>query len=113
MKSAHRRALVFAVAVAAACLIFAGAGLAGTSSISGSVPNGGCDAAKPVSVSGPSRIEVQVSSTSAENVIVAQILSPSGQIVASGSYDTPSGGAYSVRVCHLGDSKDPPQVQYT
>src|ERR1700704_461284 len=102
MKNAHRRSLIFAVATAAACLIFAGAGLAGTSSISGTVANGGCDAAKPVPVSGPSRIEVQVASKSGGTNLVAAIVAPSGQIVASDSYDTPSGGAYSVRVCHLG-----------
>ncbi len=108
-----RRASVAAIAVAAGLLVYAAAGLAGTSSISGSVPNGGCDGARPVSVDGPSRIEVEVSSTSADNTVVGEIVAPNGNVVATGSYDTPSGGDYSIRVCSLGSSLDPPQLQYS
>jgi hypothetical protein len=108
-----RRASVAAIAVAAGCSIYAAAGLAGTSSISGSVPNGGCDGARPVSVGGPSRIEVSVSSTSADNTVIGEIVAPNGNVVATGSYDTPAGGDYSIRVCSLGSSLDPPQLQYS
>jgi hypothetical protein len=94
-------------------LIYAAAGLAGTGSISGSVPNGGCDGARPVSVGGPSRIEVSVSSTSADNTVIGEIVAPNGNVVATGSYDTPAGGDYSIRVCSLGSSLDPPQLQYS
>jgi hypothetical protein len=108
-----RRASVAAIAVASGCLVYAAAGLAGTSSVSGSVPNGGCDGARPVSVGGPSRIEVEVSSTSADNTVVGEIVAPNGNVVATGSYDTPGGGDYSIRVCSLGSSLDPPQLQYS
>jgi hypothetical protein len=94
-------------------LAFAGAGLAGTSSISGTVANGGCDAARTVTVAGPSRIDVELSSTSADNSVLAEILAPDGKVVASGSYDTPGGGDYAVQVCSLGSSLDPQQLQYT
>jgi hypothetical protein len=110
---AVRRASVAAIAVAAGCSIYAAAGLAGTSSISGNVPNGGCDGARPVSVGGPSRIEVSVSSTSADNTVIGEIVAPNGNVVATGSYDTPAGGDYSIRVCSLGSSLDPPQLQYS
>src|SRR5436190_8576298 len=113
MLSAHRSALLAAAVTAAACLAFAGASLAGTSAISGTVPNGGCDAARPVPVGGPSRIEVAVSSTSADNSVLGEIVAPGGAVVAAGSYDTPGGGAYAVRVCSLGSSLDPPQLEYT
>lgn len=111
--SAHVRALLAAGATAAACLAFAGAGLAGTSSISGTVANGGCDAARPVPVAGPSRIEVQLSSMSTDNTVLAEILAPGGAVVADGAYDTPGGGNYAVRVCSLYTSHDPPQMEYT
>jgi hypothetical protein len=94
-------------------LAFAAAALADTSSISGTVPNGGCDAARSVSVSGRSRIEVSVSSTSADtSSVLGEIVASDGTVVATGSYDTPSGGTYSVQVCSLGSSLDPPQIQY-
>jgi hypothetical protein len=93
-------------------LAFAGAGLADTSSISGTVANGGCDAARPTPVAGPSRIDVELSSTSADNSVIAEILGPGGNTVASGSYDTPGGGDYAVRVCSLGSSLDPPRLEY-
>jgi hypothetical protein len=113
MLSAHRGALLAAAATAAACLAFAGAGLAGTSSISGTVANGGCDAARPVTVAGPSRIEAQISSMSTDNTVIAEILAPGGTVVANGAYDTPGGGDYAVRVCSLYTSHDPPQMEYT
>ncbi len=111
--SARGRALVAAAAAAGGCLAFAAAGLAGTSSISGTVANGGCDAARSVSVAGPSRIEVELSSTSTDNSVIAEIVAPNGTVVAAGRYDTPGGGNYAVRVCSLGASQDPPQMQYT
>jgi len=111
--STHGRALAAAVATAAVCLAFAGAGLAGTSSISGTVANGGCDAARPASVAGPSRIDVELSSTSSDGSVVAEIVAPNGKVVATGSYDTPGGGGYSVQVCSLGSSLDPAQMTYS
>jgi hypothetical protein len=108
-----RRAPLTVLAVAAAFLIYASAGLAGTSPLVGTVPNGGCDLARHVSVSGPSRIEVTVASTSADGSVVAQIVAPNGKVVATGSYDTPSAGDYSVQICSLGSSLDSPQIQYS
>ncbi len=112
--SARRSALWLTAAIGAACFIFAGSGLAGTSSISGSVPNGGCDADRSVPVSGPSRIEVSLSSTSADaNSVIAKIVAPDGTVVATGKYDTPGGGNYAVRVCSLGSSQDSATIQYS
>jgi hypothetical protein len=112
--SARRRALVLPLVGAVVALAFAAAALADTSSISGTVPNGGCDAARSVNVSGPSRIEVSVSSTSADtSSVLGEIVGSDGRVVAAGSYDTPGGGTYSVQVCSLGSSLDPPQIQYT
>jgi len=112
--SARLRALTLPVAATAAYLAFAGAAQAGTTSISGSVPNGGCSAARPVPVSGASRVEIAVSANSADTAsIVGEILAPDGRTVATGSYDTPAGGAYSVRVCSLYSSFDPAQLQYS
>ncbi len=110
--SAHGRALLAAIAIAATCSIIAGGALAGTSAISGSVPNGGCDAARPAPVNGPSRIEIEVSSTSADNSVFGEILAQDGAVLATDRYDTPGGGNYSVRVCSHGSSLDPPQIQY-
>jgi hypothetical protein len=110
--SARMRAFALPVAATAAYLTFAVSALAGTTSISGSVPNGGCDAARPVPVSGPSRIEVAVSSTSSSNDVLGEIIAPDGNVVASGSYDTPGGGNYAVQVCSLGAGMNPPQIQY-
>jgi hypothetical protein len=56
---------------------------------------------------------VIVSATSAGNAVLGEIVAPDGSVVASGSYDTPSGGDYSVRVCEEYTSMDPAQVQYT
>ena len=107
-----RVALGLAAAIGAACFIFAAAGLAGTSSISGTVPNGGCDANRAVTVSGPSRIEVQVSSTSSDASVFGAIVAPDGRVVATGAYDTPGSGTYSIRVCSTGSSLDPPTIEY-
>jgi hypothetical protein len=109
---ARRRALVLPLAGAIAGLVFAAAALADTSSISGTVPNGGCDPARPVTVSGPSRIEVSIASTSADNSVLGEIVAPDGK-VTTGSYDTPGGGTYSIRVCSLGSSLDPPELRYS
>jgi hypothetical protein len=102
------------VAALAAFLGLTGAALAGTTSISGSVPNGGCGVDHAVPVSGPSRIEVTVSSTSADNSsIFGVIVAPNGAVVANGSYDTPGGGGYAVRVCSQFAGIDSPSMQYT
>jgi hypothetical protein len=108
----RRRVLVLPLVGFVAGLAFAAAALADTSSISGTVPNGGCDADHAVTVSGPSRIEVSVSSTSADNSVLGEIVAPDGRVVAAGSYDTPAGGSYSIRVCSFGSSMDPPQIRY-
>ena len=112
MSARRRSALGLAAAIGAACSIYAATAVAGTNSISGSVPNGGCDADRSVPVSGPSRIEVQVSSTSSDGSVVGQIVAPNGSVVATGRYDTPGGGNYAVRVCSLGSSIDPATIQY-
>jgi hypothetical protein len=66
-----------------------------------------------VAVSGPSRIDVSLSSTSASNNVRAEIVAPNGQTVATGSYDTPGGGAYSVSVCSTYEAMNAPTVQYS
>jgi hypothetical protein len=105
------------VAATTVCLAFAGSASAGTASYSGVVGNGSCDAARAVSVSGPSRIDVELSST-AQNpaTVFAEVVAPSGKVVAGGSataYDTPGGGSYSVRVCSEFQLQSPPQFQYS
>ena len=112
--SARLSALVVPVAVAAAYLTFAGAALAGQTSIFGAVPNGGCTVDRQVPVSGPSRIEVVAASTSSESTsLLGEIVAPNGVVVATGLYDTPSGGNYAVRVCSQFSGIDPPSIEYT
>jgi hypothetical protein len=112
--STRRCAFALPAAAAIAALTFAATAAADTNSISGSVPNGGCDAARPVNVSGASRIEASVSSTTADtSSVLAEIVASDGRTVATGSYDTPSGGSYAVRICSLGSSLDPPEIRYT
>jgi hypothetical protein len=101
-----------------ACMAFAGSAAAATSSFSGTVDNGGCVTAKAVPVSGASRIEVSLASTAQNNTnVLAEIVAPDGRVVAGGGsgarYDTPGGGTYSVRVCALYESQNPPQLQYS
>jgi hypothetical protein len=97
-------------------LTLAGVAQAAPATFAGQVANGGCDAARTVSVSGPSRIDVEVASTSAADTGYGQILAPDGTVLASGStagYDTPSAGPYSVRACTWYSHLDPPSLQYT
>ena len=101
-------------AAAVAAMALAGAASADPTSFSGSVANGGCDSAHTVTVNGPSRIDAQVSSTTASpSSESVQILRPDGSVAATDSYDTPGGGNYAIRVCKTFESMDPPTVQYT
>jgi hypothetical protein len=102
-------------AIAAAFFMVGGtASAATTQKISGSFPNGGCSATQRVTVQGPSRIESSLSTTSASELYMTQIVDSSGRIVSdTGAYDTPHGGSYGVRVCSLGDPLDPAMMQYT
>jgi hypothetical protein len=110
----HRRSLLGASAAAVACLAFAGVAQADPTSFSGSVPNGGCDGTHAVTVNGPSRIDVQVASTTASPTSVyTEIISPNGSVQRTGSYDTPSGGTYLVRVCKWNVNFDPPTIRFT
>ena len=111
----HRRnRVLWGSAAAVASLAFAGTAGADPSSFSGSVANGGCDSARSVTVSGPSRIDAQVSSTTASPTSQSvQILRPDGSVAANDSYDTPGGGTYGVRVCKAYEALDPPTIQYT
>jgi len=111
----HRRTRVlWGSAAAVASLTFAGTASADPSSFSGSVANGGCDSARAVAVSGPSRIDAQVSSTTASPTSESvQILRPDGSVAANDSYDTPGAGTYAVRVCKTYESLDPPTLHYT
>jgi hypothetical protein len=115
----HRRLrAVGTTAAALACLTFAAsASAADPTSFSGSVRNGGCDAnQRVVAVSGPSRIEAEVASTSAANTAYADILGPNGAVLASGSfasYDTTTGGEYSIRICTWYSHIDPPTLRYS
>lgn len=109
-----RRISALGAAAAAACLA-AGVAQAATS-YSGSVPNGGCDNSRVVSVSGPSRIDGEVASTSSVNSAYIEILGPNNTVEAAGStasYDTTGGGDFSLRVCTWGSNVDPPTLQYT
>lgn len=111
----HRRIRALAAsAVAVACLTFAAAAQASPSSFTGTVPNGGCDTARPVTVSGPSRIELEVSSSAASpSSVYGEILAPGGGTAATSRYDTPSGGTYGIRVCSRYASMNSPTLQYT
>jgi hypothetical protein len=113
----HRRmsACAGAAAAALACMAFAGGASAAPTTYSGTVANGGCAGTRTVTVSGPSRIDAEVSSTSAADTAYAEILAPDGSVAASGayaSYDTKSGGAYSIRVCTWYSHIDPRTLQF-
>jgi len=107
-----RRGLTVLLPVAVALFAWTGAAAADPTTISGTVPNGGCDATRTVTVSGPSRIEVQVSSTSASTHVYGEIVAPDGTVVAKDAYDTPSGGNYGIRVCSFYAAFDAPNMQY-
>lgn len=112
----HRRIGVLCASASAAVISLALAGAAGAapSSFSGSLPNGGCDSVHGVTVSAPSRIDAEVSSTSASPTSVyVEIVRPDGSVAASGSYDTPGAGTYGVRVCKWYADMDPATVGYT
>ena len=110
----RRTRVLWGSAAAVASLALAGTANADPSSFSGSVANGGCDSARSVAVSGPSRIDAQVSSTTASPTSESvQILRPDGSVAATDNYDTPGGGTYAVRVCKAYESLDPPTIQYT
>src|SRR4051794_22708296 len=115
--SARLHLLPLPVAAAFACLAFAGSASAASDSFSGTVANGGCSAARAVSVGGASRIDVTVSSTAQNNTnVLAEIVAADGHVVAGGSYasyDAPSAGSYQLRVCSNPDEASPPQIQYS
>jgi hypothetical protein len=97
-----------------AFFVVGGNASAAPTQITGSFPNGGCSSLHRVTVSGPSRIEVSVGTTSASELYQALIVDSSGRIVSdTGSYDTAGAGSYGVRVCSLGDVLDPLTMQYT
>jgi hypothetical protein len=109
-RAKQRVVLLFATT---AFFVAGGTALAAPTQISGSFPNGGCSSMHRVTVSGPSRIEASVATTSAGELYQALIIDSSGRIVsATGSYDTSGGGTYGVRVCSLGDVLDPLMMQY-
>ena len=111
----HRRIRAALVAATAALSCLAAAGVASAASptpFSGTVANGGCDSGHAVTVSGPSRIEAQISSTSATGEVYAEIISPSGNVDSTGRYDTPGGGTYTIRVCSYYDAVNPPTLEW-
>jgi len=112
----HRRTRVFGASAVAAltCLVFAGVASAEPTTYSGSTPNGGCDGVRAVPVSGPSRIEAQVSSVDSADpsLVYVQILGPNGNVVAQNRYDTPGGGTYLVQVCSYYDHISPPTIRF-
>jgi hypothetical protein len=110
----HRcmRAALGAATAALACLVLTGVASAGPTSFSGTVSNGGCDSGRAVSVSGPSRIEAHISSTSAANTVYAEIVAPNGA-VTTGRFDTPGAGTYTMRICSTFDSMNPPTLQWS
>ena len=101
-------------AAALTCLAFAGVASAGVSTYSGTMPNGGCDGTRAVTVSGPSRIEGEVASTKSADpaLVYIQILSPGGNVVAQNRYDTPGGGTYYVQACSYYDQISPPSLPF-
>lgn len=103
------------LAVAAASFVALGGGAsAAPTQISGSFPNGGCSATSQVAVTGPTRIQTSVSTTSASELYVVLIVDSSGRIVSdTGAYDAPHAGTYGVQVCSQGDPIDPATMQYT
>lgn len=100
------------VTAAAYLALAPGAGAVATFA-SGSVPNGGCGSARPVTVFGPSRIEVAVASTAGEANVFAEILRANGSMLSTDSYDTTSGGTYMIRVCSEFAAMDAPTFQYS
>jgi hypothetical protein len=99
---------------AAAFFVIGGTASAAPAQISGSFANGSCSATQRVTVSGPSRIQTTVSTTSASEMYMTLIVDSSGRILSgTGAYDTTHGGTYGVRVCSLGDPLDPATMQYT
>jgi hypothetical protein len=107
-------ALMLPLAAGLAFLVWTGSALAATTQISGTFPNGGCGQTHVVTVSGASRIDVAVSTTSASNRYWIEILDANGNVrSANGSFDTTSGGTYRVRVCSPGDLQDPNPMQYS
>jgi hypothetical protein len=106
----------------AASAVFAGTGLAAESvSIHGSMPNGGCGPVQSVTVAGPTRIVVHVSSTAVETgsastgPVYMKILNASGIVLASGptEYKAAAGGTYGVQVCSAANPENPNQLQYS
>jgi hypothetical protein len=110
------RLRVMSVVAAIACLAFAGSASAATEAFSGTVANGACTAARTVFASGPTRIEVSLSST-AQNPsdVLAEIVTSDGHVVGGGSYvtyDSQGSGQYNVRVCATHEEQNPPQIQF-
>jgi hypothetical protein len=97
------------------CLALAGVAGAEPSTYTGTVPNGGCDGVRAVTVSGPSRIEAQVAAIESADpaLVYTQIIAPSGNVVAQSSYDTSGGGTFLVQVCSYNDQISPPTIRFT
>lgn len=111
----HRRmrAALVAATAALSCLVAAGVASAEPTSFSGTVANGGCDQGHTVTVSGASRIEAQIGSTSATGEVYAEVVSPSGAVVSTGRYDTPGAGTYTIRICSTYDAINPPTLEWS
>lgn len=102
-----------ATLTAAAAALAAPAGAA-TQAISGTVPNGGCGQTHALVVGGASRVEASVATNSESGQYELVIVDGTGRSVsATGSYDTPGAGTYGLKICHTGDSADPPVLNYT
>jgi hypothetical protein len=107
------RAAIAAATAGLACLGLAAVASAAPATFSGTVANGGCDSGHAVTVSGPSRIEAHISSTSPANSVFAEIVAPSGSVAATGRYDTPAGGTYSIRICSSFDTMNSPTIEWS
>jgi hypothetical protein len=108
-----RRIFGLGAASALACIVLTGVANAEPTTYTGTVPNGGCDGQRIVTVSGPTRIEAEVGSTDAANHVFAYILDQNQRAVAEGSYDTTSAGTYYIRICAWYDHISPPTLQFT
>jgi hypothetical protein len=72
-----------------------------------------CSAAQPVTVGGPSSIQVLTAGTNAGGLLYAQVIGRSGDVgSADGYYVANSGGTYAFRVCFRSDDGIDSQISY-
>jgi hypothetical protein len=115
--------LAVAVPVAAGfVLATATAGLAATAQvertamtqIEGLLAPDSCGTAQTVTLSSPSRLEVNVGATNSAGILYARVVGPDGRVHSTtGAYDTPSSGDYTVQLCSMDDGIDTSWIVYS